>query len=590
MTVFTRIQWRLAVWFSIVVLAGMGVTGFVITDYTADTQIANLRSRAEKEAKLAVAIFSPLFTTHASQSRFDEFAKTIGQQTDTCITVIAPDGTVLGDSYENPQTMENSATRPEVVSALIEGYGEAIRYSTTAGQRLLYVALPVASDTGPAGVVRIALSLTSVENAVDYIRTLFISLTAITFALALIVSVLLARRTALPVSRVTQSARKLSLGEVHPALVTNLKDEVGQLINAFNELASSLQRKLRDLTAERDKIAVVLSAMADGVIMVDPEGQVAFANPAAEILFNFKSDRAVGQNLIEIVRDHEIDAMVKACLSTGKEQTIQLESGKTRRFLQAIAIPLHQNQTRSGVLVLFQDLTELRSLQTMRRELIGNISHELRTPLASIKAMAETLADGAIDDRKTAQDFLAKINAEVDRLTRLTTELTELSHIESGKAELHLEPSDLKTLIELTVARLAPLAQRQGVSISIELPPDLPAVTVDRERIQQVIANIVHNAIKFTPSGGKITISAAPEGETVSVRVQDTGIGISSEDIPHVFERFWRADRARSSGGTGLGLAIAKHIVQAHGGTIQVESELGKGSTFSFSLPLRQVK
>jgi two-component system phosphate regulon sensor histidine kinase PhoR len=320
--------------------------------------------------------------------------------------------------------------------------------------------------------------------------------------------------------------------------------------------------------------------------MTDSEGTIMLANPAAENLFDFKKDEVAGRPLIEVVHDYEIDEVLKSCLKTAREQTTQLESGAARRFLRVIAVPLMTERLR-GALVLFQDLTELRDLQTMRRELVGNISHELRTPLATIKAIVETIQDGAIDDKEAAKKFLAGVSDEVDRMTQMVAELTELSRIETGKAELKLETVNLSLIIEDVTARLNPYAKSQRVALLSELPANLPPVRADNERIRQVVTNLAHNAIKFTPSGGKVVISAKSERDSVVVNVSDTGIGISKEDLPHVFERFYKADKARAGGGTGLGLAIAKHIVQAHGGNIWAQSEEGKGSTFSFSLPLQ---
>jgi two-component system phosphate regulon sensor histidine kinase PhoR len=218
---------------------------------------------------------------------------------------------------------------------------------------------------------------------------------------------------------------------------------------------------------------------------------------------------------------------------------------------------------------------------------IGNISHEFRTPLAGIKAMVETLCEGAVEDKETAGDFLARIDSEVDRLTQLVAELTELSRIETGKAELRKEPLDLNQLVDEVIAQFNPQADRQSLSIAREFTPDLPSVPADRDRVRQVIANLVHNAIKFTPPGGRITVTSRALEDSVVVDIVDTGIGIPKEDLPRVFERFYKGDKARAGEGTGMGLAIAKHVIEAHGGNIWVESEEGKGSTFSFSLPLR---
>jgi two-component system phosphate regulon sensor histidine kinase PhoR len=339
------------------------------------------------------------------------------------------------------------------------------------------------------------------------------------------------------------------------------------------------------VSAERAKLATVLNNMIDGVILTDREGNVSTANQTAGILFGFEDRNVSGKSLIELVRDHEVDAVLKLCLQTNKEHSAQFESGVTKRFVRVIATPVADGKT-GEILLLFQDLTEVRNLQTMRKELIGNISHELRTPIAGIKAMTETLRDGAVDDKETAKDFLARIESEVDRLAQTVSELTELSRIETGKAELRIESLNLNSLVKDAIEQLTPLAERQQVALSASLASDIPEIRADRERIKQTIINLVHNAIKFNRIGGRVILSTRTDNNAVTVEISDTGIGISKEDLLHVFESFYKADRARSQGGSGLGLAIAKHTIQAHDGKIWVTSEQGKGSTFSFSLPL----
>jgi len=408
---------------------------------------------------------------------------------------------------------------------------------------------------------------------------------AVAGLLTVLISILISRTITQPMGQVARGVQKIADGDLDQSLAVKANDEAGQLTHAFNEMAMRLRGNIGSIADERNKLSTTLKNMADGVIMTDREGAIVLTNPAAANLFGFREAAVIGRPFIEVVRDHEIDDVVKSCRKTLKEQNIQLESGTAERFLRVIAIPL-TNGDLNGILVMFQDLTELRNLQTMRREFVGNVSHELRSPLAAIKAIVETLEDGAIDDKEKARDFLTRVHGEVDRMTQMVAELTELSRIETGRAEVKREPVNFNLLIEEVVARLKPQAERQEVALSTELHPDLPAVRADRERMQQVVTNLVHNAIKFTPPGGKTVVSAVPNADSVVVSVADTGIGIAREHLPRVFERFFKADKARSGGGTGLGLAIAKHVVQAHGGTIWVKSQEGKGSTFSFRLPL----
>jgi two-component system phosphate regulon sensor histidine kinase PhoR len=317
--------------------------------------------------------------------------------------------------------------------------------------------------------------------------------------------------------------------------------------------------------------------------MTDARGNILLANTAAENLFNFKADRAEGKPLIETIINHEVDDLLKKCLSTQQKQTASVDT-TSGKFLRVLAVPLKTARI-SGALILFQDLTELRNLQTMRRMFVGNVSHELRTPLAGIKAVIETLQDGAVNDPQAAMEFLDKAHAETDSMTQMIDELIELSRIETGRTKLELAEMDLNQLAGEVIGRLTVQAERKQITVRTEFAPDLPAVKADRQRMQEVITNILHNAIKFTPSGGRIEIKTQSAENAVTLRVTDTGIGISQDDLPHIFERFFKADKSRTREGSGLGLAIAKHIIQAHGGKIWVESREGQGSTFGFSLP-----
>lgn len=580
---FRSVQWGIAVPFILLILVSMSVVGIYLISFARDTQLENLRSQLEKEARIVAEASLPTFLGQGVD--LDALAKKLGQDIEIRLTMIALDGTVLGDSQEDPAAMENHAMRPEVIDALGSGLGESTRYSTTLGVRMMYVAVPVTNEGNVLGVARVALPLTAVENSANHI-TLVISLAmAVTGVLAIVAAGFVARTTTRPIREMTEASKRIAGGELGQRIPIRTRDETGQLAQAFNEMSLNLNKLLGDISTEKTKLQTVLANMADGVMMADVEGKIVLANQATEKLFNFQEKDVINKPLIEVVHDHEADEILKLCLRTSQTQTGQFESVTSKRFIRAIAIPIVDDRL-TGALLLFQDLTELKGLQTMRRELVGNISHELRTPIAGIKAMVETLREGAIDDKEATIDFLTRIDGEVDRLTQMVSELTELSRIETGKSELRMAPVNLNLLVEEVLAQLNTLAQRQQVIITTDPATDIPIVRADKDRIRQTITNLVHNAIKFNHLGGKVTVSTRADEESVIVSVYDTGIGISKEDLPHVFERFYKADKARPRGGSGLGLAIAKQTVQAHGGSIWAQSEEGKGSTFSFSLPI----
>lgn len=337
----------------------------------------------------------------------------------------------------------------------------------------------------------------------------------------------------------------------------------------------------------------VVAYSADAFVITDGNRRVVHFSPVAERIFEVPADKALGKPFIEAVRDPDLDLLLRAGLSSRAAVTGSVRLAGSQKLLEATAAPIVDDAEASYVLVAIKDVTELRKLEAARREFVANISHELRVPLAAIKAMVETLQDGALSDREAAGRFLSRIDAEIDNLTQLVRELLELSRIESGQTELRLAPSDVNQLLRKATERLRAQAQQQAVQVAVEGLPGDPKVGLDEDRVGQVVLNLLHNAVKFTPSGGQVAVRARRDfdGATpvLSISVQDTGIGIPEEDLPRIFERFYKVDKARKRGeGSGLGLAIAKHIVQAHGGRIWAESTEGKGSTFTFTLPMKE--
>ena len=336
----------------------------------------------------------------------------------------------------------------------------------------------------------------------------------------------------------------------------------------------------------------VLAHAADAIIITDAGRRITHYSPGAETLFGSPADRAVGRPFIEVAMDSDLDQLLRSALSSRGTTARAVRLTPSDKVLEATAIYVGEGPAAPHVLIVIRDITDLRRLETARKEFVANISHELRVPLTAIKAMVETLEDGAMSDREAAGRFLSQIDGEIDNLTQLVRELLELSSIESGQTKLSLAPGDINQVIEKAVRRLRAQADQQALEVILEPLPGESSVTLDEGKIEQVILNLLHNAIKFTPKGGRILVRAAAQAgghaPMVSVSIQDTGVGIPKEELPRIFERFYKVDKARKRGeGTGLGLAIAKHIVQAHGGQIWAESTEGKGSTFTFTLPLQ---
>lgn len=577
---FRSIRWRIAITFVVLILVCMGGLSAYLLHFVKGNYLDSLRTQLTDEAQLVGDASEPYLDGGQVES-IDVLAGRLGDKIDARITIIDADGVVLGDSEKDPRTMENHGNRPEVIEALSGEVGSSIRYSTTLGCDMMYVAVPMMVNGKIAGIARVSLPLAEINESLGHINRMIVGGTAVAAVVAILLAFQISRSTTEPLKRLTRMSKRMARGELDQKIEATSRDEVGELAEAFNRMAARLKEMVTVLTTERDKMAAILSTMGDGILVVDSESRVTMVNRAAEKLLKLSEDEAVGHTFIEVVRDHELDSILQECLKTREQQTGVAETEPRRQFLRMIATPLG-----SGSLVLLQDISELRRLETVRRDFISNISHELRTPVASLKVLAETLQEGAIDDRAMAQDFLHKIDIEVDRLTQMVNELGELSRIESGEFPLKIEPVHLGEVTKRVAERLRAQAERGGLSLKVDITHGLPKALADEERVEQVVVNLVHNAIKFTPPSGRVTISTKIEGNSILVSVADTGAGIPADDLPRIFERFYKADKARASGGTGLGLAIAKHIVEALGGKIWAESIEGKGSNFTFTLPI----
>ncbi len=583
---FRSLRWRITIPYVTLVLATVLGLGLYLSVFVRNNHLEDLESTLVAQASLLSDTISRYYVEEGKlkpsiNSLTDEWSDLL----DARITIIDINGTVLVDSHQNPSIMDNHLKRPEVADAFTYGYGKRTRISSTLGFEMMYVALPIKENSETIGVVRIALPTEQINQKIIHLRStiLYASLLAAltTIALSAIIAYLIAQ----PLTKLTQSVSKW-LDEDHTHTSSRMEyNEVQQLSNAFNILITDLRDQIKSLQIEQGRISSILKQMTDGVIITNEKGIVQLINPKAESLFDLDRDESEGLTLIQVLRNHKIVEAWQECKNTGQEQALSLELLRQHRFIQCIIILL-VSELPGQFLLLFQDLTRMQRLETIRRDFISNISHELRTPLASLKAITETLQDGAIDDPPAAQRFLSRMETEVDALAQMVSELLELTRIESGQVPLELKSLSPIEIIDSAVDRLSLQAERVGVQILKDYQESLPDVTADPPRLGQAMVNLLHNAIKFTPMGGKVTLRAWQQKDVVVFAIEDTGVGIPADDLPRIFERFFKADRARSGGGTGLGLAITRHLVEAHGGKIWVESVEGQGSTFYFSIPI----
>ena len=542
-------------------------------------------SNLEKELISETTLAAESLANHPFMDEIDDEAKHLAEITGNRVTIILADGTVIGESDRSLMGMENHLLRPEVQAAINGNPEPYIRTSSSMHQRYIYVAAPIYNKQVINGVVRFARSLEYYDSTIARFRVILLITASISLVIALVFMFLQTSKRFNPLRKISEAIFTSSEGELKTIAGRSRKDEIGLLISSHNTQVERINLQIQNLRNERTKLSAILFNMTDGVILVNAQGVVTMINPSAQKLFqiNFHADQ--NNSLIEVVRQHQIVELWQLTLQTGKTQNLTIQTSMEKDNVQVIGSLLGPILP-GEVLLLFQDLTLLHKLETVRKDFISNISHELRTPLASLKALTETLQNGAINDPKVSNRFLTQMDEEIDNLTQIVTEILELSKIESGKVPLEKNLCSVDEIVTRPVERMRMQAERAGIMLESFISKDLPQIDVDKVRIQQVFVNLIHNAIKFTSPGGSIKVSTNLIDRSIHFSIADTGIGIPPADLKRIFERFYKTDPSRSSSGTGLGLSISKHIVEAHGGKIWVESTLGLGSTFTFSIPI----
>lgn len=521
----------------------------------------------------------------------DKLADELGRLVGARVTLITPQGRVLGDSQmprDAVPEMVNHADRPEIIQAMSHGEGSAVRYSSTLGLDLMYTALRLDGPNGQKLLVRLALPLNQVQQALSRTRGLVLWAVFLGVLLSIGVAYLVARSLSRPVQQLTRTAASIAAGDLSRRFTRYPRHEIGELGRAFDQMADNLQMTIDDITQSRDRLEAILRGMVEGVLVIDNDGYVLLANRALMKMLELK---AVPPGLLpsEIIRNADLlEALDEARAGreyVGREiQTL----GTTPRFLEAHVVRISGEAAGPGMVCVLHDITERKRLEKTRRDLVANVSHELRTPLTAVRGAAETLLDGALDSPQYARHFAELILRQSHRLERLVQDLMELASLESGESPPRPRRIDAAELADSVLEAVTDLAQAQGVEVERRLPREPLIFAADARQVEQALLNLLDNAIKYTGQGGRVTLAMEIQDQEVVVSVSDTGPGIAAEHLPRIFERFYRVDtnRSREMGGTGLGLAIVKHIAQVHHGRVEVASAPGQGSTFRLILPL----
>jgi two-component system phosphate regulon sensor histidine kinase PhoR len=569
----------------ITLLAASWYASEAMRQFFLDQTTTDLKARAALLEKQIKGLLSPLRT-----ETIDAICKEAGRLSATRITVILPDGTVIGDSRETPRLMDNHAGRPEIIIALAGQTGESLRFSNTLLQRMLYVAVPIRDGQGIVAVLRTALPATALEAEIRSIQLKIALGGCIIALLAAGISWVVSRRISRPIEQMKRSAEQFAAGDMSHRLAYPATEEMAGLADALNQMASQLDHRIKTIVNQRNQLETVLASMLEGVIAVDGEERIVSINRAAAQLFENEPASCQNKSIQEVIRSPALQQFIRSALNNANpaEEDITVYQNE-ERVIDVKSSPLvDAGQQQIGTLVVFTDVTQLRQLENMRRDFVANVSHEIKTPLTAIKGFVETLQQGKVDEAEERERFLGIIQKHVDRLNSIVEDLLALSRIEQEdeSKEINFQQVKIRDVFQAAIQLCRPKAEEKKIRIELECDKQTTAV-LDPTLIEQAVANLLDNALKYSEPQSTVLVKSHRKNSGIVISVQDHGIGIAQKHLPRLFERFYRVDKARSRsmGGTGLGLAIVKHIAQAHGGQVTVESRLGEGSRFSIHLP-----
>jgi two-component system phosphate regulon sensor histidine kinase PhoR len=587
-----RLIWQLYPSQLLITLAALLAFTWYGTSSIRSFQLSETAANLESQAHLVAGTVG-LYLGHDDRVGLAAFCREAGKKTTTRLTVIAPDGKVLADSDEDPLRMENHNDRPEIMAALAGKIVPSLRFSQTLQENLMYVAIPLQDEGKRIGVLRAATPVTAMDEALSAIYQKIIWGSLIVALIASLVAWFIARRISKPLERMKLGAERFAQGDFAVRMREEGAEELASLARALNEMAFQLDGRIETIVRQHSQLQAVFSSMVEGVITVDTGERILDVNQSGAQLLNVDPGKIKGKSILLALRNTHLQNFVKNALACASpiegEISSRMSADGEEKYFYAHGTRLQDSQGHiAGALIVLNDVTKLRRLESIRRDFVANVSHELKTPITSIEGFAETLLDGALDDPEDARRFVAIIGKQASRLHSNVEDLLALSRVEqeARREEIVLQELPVAEILQAAIQSCSPRAEEENMVINLVCAETLTA-RINPALLEQAVVNLLDNAVKYSGKGSAIKIEADNEQGEVLIQISDNGVGIAAQDITRIFERFYRVDKARSAklGGTGLGLSIVKHIVAAHHGHITVKSRPGKGSIFTIHLP-----
>jgi two-component system phosphate regulon sensor histidine kinase PhoR len=567
----------------VIILLSMVVVSFLTT--------RQIKERLMKQIETNLTTYSGMIDLACTKEDIRKKLDHLSKITDARITLIDATGTVLIDSEAKVSEMDNHLNRTEIQEARIKGKGTSKRYSQTLQIDTLYVALPVREGPEIKGYIRLSRPLTEIRNSIRQFNWIIFQSILLLAALSFVIAFIFSARLVSPIQEMEQFTQKLRDGEISGTLLIDSSDEVGRLARNINFMVTELREKVHSANEEKGKLEAAFASMTDAVLVLDSQGRIEALNKSFKSIFGVRRRDILSRTPLEAFRNIELQNALEQFKEAREPISQEISLGGENGSILDVNISSIEGLPRGEekTMIVFHDVTRLKKLEKMRVDFVANVSHEIKTPLTAILGFIETLQDGAIEEEETARKFLQTIGKHAERLNRLVDDLLELSDIELGETRLFFESVSVSGVLDSVLYMIEPRASHKALTIEKNIPDDLSPINVDRDKLNQILLNVLDNAVKFTPESESISVAAFDVAEGyVVVEIKDTGIGIPKDEIPRLGERFYRVDKTRSRelGGTGLGLSIVKHLMIAHNGKIEIASQLGIGTTVSLYFPV----